>query len=120
MAYVAREAAAFLGRPPEECRLIVLHLGNPDAFPSAADVFYLSLYPAMGLGLALLVRRVPGVSLDASLLDSSTIAVGAGLLSWVTLIHPLAQDSTLSMFGRCVSMAYPIAGRFCSLIASAT
>ena len=27
-AYVAREAAAFLGRPPEELNLIVLHLGN--------------------------------------------------------------------------------------------
>ena len=28
VAFVVREAAALLGRPPEQCRLVVLHLGN--------------------------------------------------------------------------------------------
>ncbi len=28
VSYVSREAATFLGRPPEACRLVVLHLGN--------------------------------------------------------------------------------------------
>lgn len=85
------------------------HVLHSETFPSMADVFYLSLYPGLGVGLALLVRRVPGASLEASLLDSATIAAGAGLLSWVALIHPLAQDGGLSLFGRSVSMAYPVA-----------
>lgn len=88
---------------------VLAHVVHSDAFPSLADVFYLTLYPGLGIGLALLVRRVPGASLEASLIDSATIAVGAGLLSWVSLIHPLAQDSDLSLFGRSVSMAYPLA-----------
>jgi hypothetical protein len=40
------------------------HVVHSDAFPSLADVFYLSLYPGLGIGLALLVRRVPGASLE--------------------------------------------------------
>jgi diguanylate cyclase (GGDEF)-like protein len=85
------------------------HVVHSDAFPSVADVFYLSLYPGIGIGLALLVRRRPGAALEASLLDSGIITAGAGLLSWVALIHPLADSADLGLFGRCVSVAYPLA-----------
>jgi diguanylate cyclase len=85
------------------------HVLHSDAFPSLADVCYLSLYPGLGIGLALLVRRRAGGSLEASLLDSSIITAGAGLLSWVTLIHPLADSADLGRFGRVVSVAYPLA-----------
>ena len=85
------------------------HVVHSDAFPSLADVFYLSLYPGLGIGLALLVRRVPGASLETSLLDSGIITAGAGLLSWVSLIHPLADSPDLGLFGRCVIVAYPLA-----------
>jgi diguanylate cyclase (GGDEF)-like protein len=99
-------AANALGTPVQT--FLVRVLGS-DTFPSLADVFYLSLYPAVGIGLALLVRRLPGVSLAASVLDSCTIAAGAGLVSWIVLIHPLANNDELDLAGRAVSMAYPLA-----------
>ena len=99
-------AANAMGTPVETFLSRVL---GSDAYPSLADACYLSLYPAVGIGLVLLVRRLPGVSLTASVLDSSTIAAGAGLLSWILLIHPLASNADLDLAGRAVSMAYPLA-----------
>jgi hypothetical protein len=54
-----------------------------DAFPSAADVFYLAGYLPLAAGLAMLIRaRSPGRD-RASLIDATIIATGLGLLSWV-------------------------------------
>jgi diguanylate cyclase len=99
-------AANALGTPVERFVAQVLH---SDAYPSLADVCYLGLYPGLGVGLALLVRRIPGESLRASLLDSSIIVAGAGLLSWILCIHPVASAPDLTLAGRTVSIAYPLA-----------
>jgi diguanylate cyclase len=80
-----------------------------EAFPSAADGFYLSGYVPLVIGLVLLVRaRTPGRDV-ASLIDAAIIATGLGLLSWVFLIKPAATDVTLRILGRAASMAYPTA-----------
>ena len=80
-----------------------------DAFPSAADGFYLAGYVPLAIGLLLLIRaRTPG-SDRASLIDAAIIATGLGLLSWVFLMKPAAADSTLTVVGRVISIAYPAA-----------
>jgi diguanylate cyclase (GGDEF)-like protein len=80
-----------------------------EAFPSAADGFYLSGYVPLVIGLVLLVRaRTPGRDV-ASLIDAAIIATGLGLLSWVFLIKPAATDGTLGILGRAASIAYPTA-----------
>jgi diguanylate cyclase (GGDEF)-like protein len=80
-----------------------------DAFPSVADGFYLSGYLPLAAGLVLLIRvRNPGRD-RASLIDASIIATGLGLLSWVFLMKPAAVDSTLTVVGRAISVAYPAA-----------
>jgi diguanylate cyclase len=80
-----------------------------DAFPSVADCFYLSGYVPLTVGLVLLIRaRTPGRD-RASLIDATIIATGLGLLSWVFLMKPAATDSTLSVVGRVISIAYPAA-----------
>jgi diguanylate cyclase (GGDEF)-like protein len=80
-----------------------------DAFPSVADGFYLSGYIPLTVGLMLLIRaRTPGRD-RASLIDATIIATGLGLLSWVFLMKPAATDSTLSVIGRIISVAYPAA-----------
>jgi diguanylate cyclase (GGDEF)-like protein len=57
----------------------------------------------------LLIRaRTPGRD-RASLIDATIIATGLGLLSWVFLMKPAATDSTLSVVGRVISIAYPAA-----------
>jgi diguanylate cyclase (GGDEF)-like protein len=80
-----------------------------DAFPSVADGFYLSGYVPLTVGLVLLIHaRTPGRD-RASLIDATIIATGLGLLSWVFLMKPAATDSTLSVVGRVISIAYPAA-----------
>src|SRR2546428_1958 len=50
-------------------------------FPSIADGFYLSSYPILTLGLALIVRKRNRGADRAGLLDALTIATGAGVVS---------------------------------------
>jgi PAS domain S-box-containing protein len=82
--------------------------GHEVPFPSIGDVFYLSVYPFLIVGILLLVRRrSPGGDRD-SLLDSLIVGVGVGALSWVYLIAPNIRDETLSAAQKGVAMAYPL------------
>jgi diguanylate cyclase len=90
-------AEAVLGR--------VLHL---ETWPSVADILWLGLYPCLVIGLFLLIRRRTQGHDWGSLVDATTITTGLGLLSWVFLIRPVADDSSLSLVARVVSIAYPV------------
>jgi diguanylate cyclase len=84
---------------------IVLH---QSPFPSVADVFYLGGYPVLAVGLLILIRgRISGRD-RAGLIDAAIIATGLGLLSWTFLMKPIAQDPSLSLTERLVSLAYPL------------
>ncbi|NJC70313.1 GGDEF domain-containing protein [Planosporangium thailandense] len=83
----------------------VLHGEN---FPSVADGFYLALYPAVAVGLAILIRRRSGHRDRGVLVDATTVTTGFGLLAWVFMIHPAASDETLSVLGHIVSVTYPV------------
>jgi diguanylate cyclase len=83
----------------------VLHL---ETWPSAADVLWLSLYPCLVIGLLLLIRRRSQSHDWGSLVDATTITTGLGLLSRVFLIRPVADDSSLPLVARVVSIAYPV------------
>jgi diguanylate cyclase (GGDEF)-like protein len=88
---------------------LVDRVWQSDAYPSAADGFYLSGYVPLAIGLVLLVRaRSPGRDV-ASLIDATIIATGLGLLSWVFLVKPAATDGSLTILGRVASIAYPTA-----------
>src|SRR5918996_1975290 len=79
------------------------------AVPSAADGFYLAGYVPLAVGLLLLIRaRTPGRD-RASLIDAAIIATGLDLLSWVFLMKPAATDSSLTVVGRIIAIAYPAA-----------
>jgi diguanylate cyclase (GGDEF)-like protein len=82
---------------------------HTDAFPSAADGFYLAGYVPLAVGLLLLIRaRTPGRD-RAGLIDATIIATGLGLLSWVFLMKPAATDSSLGVVGKVIATAYPAA-----------
>jgi two-component system cell cycle response regulator len=76
-------------------------------FPSAADPLYLSHYPLVVVGLALLIRRrTPGRDV-AGILDAAVLVVVAGMLSWLYLIAPRARfDSPI--LTKIVSLAFPM------------
>ncbi len=78
-------------------------------YPSLADAFYLGAYPLLALGLLLLIRgRRPRRDV-AGLLDSATLTVGLGLLSWVLLARPTFDASSHSLPAAIVGVAYPLA-----------
>src|SRR6266498_3633970 len=84
----------------------VLH---QEQFPALADLLYLSHYPILMAGLLLLVRQRTPRGDRASLIDACVIALGAGLLSWLFLIGPLASDAQRSALVKMASVAYPAA-----------
>jgi HPt (histidine-containing phosphotransfer) domain-containing protein len=76
--------------------------------PSLADPFYLGIYPGLIGGLALIIRR-RRVGRDwNSLIDTTIIMLGLGLLSWVFLIQPHTSNTDLSQLGRIVLISYPV------------
>jgi HPt (histidine-containing phosphotransfer) domain-containing protein len=82
---------------------------NPDDFPPTwADACWLAIYPALILGMALLIRRRGKTRDWSALVDTTIITVGLGLLSWVFLIRPQATHIDTTLFGRAVLTAYPV------------
>ena len=82
-------------------------IAHNEPFPGPADALYLAAYPVLAVGLVLLIRgRRPRRDV-AGLLDSATLTVGLGLLSWVLLTGPTIETSQQSVFAAVVSVAYP-------------
>jgi diguanylate cyclase (GGDEF)-like protein/PAS domain S-box-containing protein len=78
------------------------------SFPSIGDVIYLSVYIALMLGLALLVRKRNPQRDRNTLIDAAILTLGLSLLSWVLLIAPYIHDGTLGLLPKLVSVAYPV------------
>ena len=82
--------------------------GSELPFPSIGDVFYLSVYPCLIVGILLLIRRRnPGGDRE-SVIDSLIVAIGVSTVSWVFLLSPLAHDSVSTLSQKLTAMGYPI------------
>ena len=77
-------------------------------YPGLADVAYLAGYPALAIGLVVLVRSRARGRDRAALLDAAMVTVGVALLSWLFLMMPYISDTGLSMPERVISLAYPL------------
>jgi diguanylate cyclase (GGDEF)-like protein len=75
--------------------------------PSPADILYVSGYPLLAAGLALLARRRSRAG-STDLIDATIVTIGAAVVSWVFLISPYASDASLHAGERAVAMAYPV------------
>jgi diguanylate cyclase (GGDEF)-like protein len=75
-------------------------------FPSVADVAYLSGYVAFAAGLQRLAHTVGRRDIGA-LIDATVVAIGTGVLAWVTLVTPSFGDGSVSLVVRLTSIAYP-------------
>jgi len=87
---------------------VLTHSGADPGFPSWADAAYLSLYPAVAVGLVLLIRRRTAHRDWSSLVDATTLTTGMGLLAWVFMVKPAAADPSIGLLGHLVSVAYPV------------
>jgi diguanylate cyclase (GGDEF)-like protein/PAS domain S-box-containing protein len=83
-------------------------IGHEVPFPSAGDVLYLLVYPALMTGVLLAVRRRNPQGDRAGVIDALIITVGIALLSWVFLMAPYVHDASLSPLAKSVSIAYPL------------
>jgi diguanylate cyclase (GGDEF)-like protein len=79
-----------------------------EAFPSWADAAYLSLYPAVAVGLVLLIRRRTAHRDWSSVVDATTLTTGMSLLAWIFMVRPAASDPSIGLLGHIVSVAYPV------------
>jgi diguanylate cyclase (GGDEF)-like protein len=84
------------------------HVRPGYGFPSYADLFYLSLYPAVALGLALLIRKRTAQRDWGALVDATTVTAGLGLLAWIFMIRPAASDPSIGLLGHVASVSYPV------------
>jgi diguanylate cyclase (GGDEF)-like protein len=83
-------------------------IGHEVPFPSPGDAAYVAVYPALMVGLLLLVRRRNPESDRAGVIDSVIMTLGLSLLSWVALIAPYLHDGSLGLPGKLTSVAYPL------------
>lgn len=81
--------------------------GTDAGFPSIADYFYLAAYPLLVVGLGSFIRRRKGGL--ATAIDAAMFATTAGVLVWAFIIDPVADQSSLPLAARVVSLAYPAA-----------
>ncbi len=75
--------------------------------PSVGDVLRLSAYPFLVAGILLLARSRHPLRSRESLIDSLIVAIGVGVMSWVFLMAPAAEDPTSTTGQKLVSMGYP-------------
>ncbi len=83
-------------------------LGADVPFPSLGDGAYVTVYPALMAGLAMLIRRRNPEHDRAGAIDSLIMTLGLALLSWVALIAPSLHDESLTLLPKLVSIAYPL------------
>ena len=76
--------------------------------PSPADILYVSGYPLLAAGLAMLGRRRSAAGGSADLIDAAIVTIGASVVSWVFLISPYVGDGSLHTAERLVAIAYPV------------
>ncbi len=75
--------------------------------PSLADAFFIASYPCAAAGL-LLIQSRRLVRDRGSMIDPIIVAVGVGMLAWVFLMRPYAEDPSLTLLERLVFIAYPL------------
>jgi hypothetical protein len=101
---VAGQAANLLGD------LIFYYVENApdeDGLSRPSDAAYLLGYVFLGTGLLLLLRRRNHGRDRASLIDSMIITSAFALVSWVFLMKPAAEDTSVDLAGQLVGIAYP-------------
>jgi diguanylate cyclase (GGDEF)-like protein len=108
VAWACFAAGLFLNATGQLVEAILARVSPNASFPTLADVFYLALYVGLVAGLVVLIRGRRTRRDWAAMLDASTISTGLGLLSWVFLIRPAGADTSLSLLGRAVNVAYPV------------
>ncbi len=82
--------------------------GTSQPVPSLADMFYISAYPLLALGLVGLARTTAGGRNESTLTDAVVVAAGVGVVTMVFLVVPAGQTRGVTLAARVVSLGYPL------------
>ena len=85
---------------------LVLEIETP--FPAVPDAVYIGGYFAMIASMALFIRSRRSGPDAGSMIDATIIATGVGVVSWIYFMEPYANDPSMTLFSRLVSVAYPL------------
>ncbi|WP_432574525.1 GGDEF domain-containing protein [Kineococcus sp. SYSU DK005] len=91
---------------------VLYDLLGSQAHPALPDLFYLAAYPALGAGLLRLARDAHPARDAEGVLDATTLAVGAGVLSWSFLLRPVLGEVHEDPLGALVTACYPVGDVF--------
>jgi HPt (histidine-containing phosphotransfer) domain-containing protein len=78
------------------------------ASPSAADALWLSIFPCLVMGLAMIILRRTAERDWSTVVDTTIITTSLSLLSWVFLIRPETAGPHITMIERFTVVAYPV------------
>jgi hypothetical protein len=85
-----------------------LLLNQDIPFPSLADLGYLSAVPLFGAGLLRLAVPTGDLTLRLrAVLDGLLISAAVLLVSWVTVLGPVARSSADGVIDKAILLAYP-------------
>jgi HPt (histidine-containing phosphotransfer) domain-containing protein len=102
-------AGVFLNAAGLLVEAIVTRVFKVNSSPSLADAFWLAIYPGLIGGMGLLIRHRQAQRDWATLIDTTIIALGLGLLSWVFIIRPVASSAGSGLLALIAVVAYPVA-----------
>jgi diguanylate cyclase (GGDEF)-like protein/PAS domain S-box-containing protein len=89
--------------------LYELVLDQEVPFPSAADIGYLLAVPLWAAGLLFLAVPANQIATRIrAVLDGLLIGISLLLISWVTVLGPVAHSSTDSLINKIILLAYPV------------
>jgi len=82
-------------------------LGNESPFPTVAEAFFIASY-ACAVAALLMIQSRRLVRDRVSLIDPIIVAVGIGMLAWLFLMKPYAENPSLSLLERLIYITYPL------------
>jgi diguanylate cyclase (GGDEF)-like protein len=82
----------------------VLH---SDAYPNVGDVFYVSGYIPIAIGLSMLWRTQRASTNVGAIIDGLIVGIAAAVLLWVVFIGPAVLDGEVGLAERLINTAYP-------------
>lgn len=85
-----------------------LVLGVISPFPSVGDIFYLTGYLVLFIGILLLLRTQTELMNNAIRIDITIISLAVGVVVWIFLIDPKINHTTEPLLNRLLASAYPV------------
>lgn len=83
--------------------------GGNESVVYVGDASYFAGYGAIAIGFILVSLRQRDRWDPGNVIDAGIVSIGAGVLLWVTLIAPVANDGSVPLVDRVIGVAYPVA-----------